>query len=369
MDVIFLDFAKAFDKVPKERLLQKLKAHGVHGNILRWIRNWLTGRRQRVVLNGKCSDWADVLSGVPQGSVLGPILFLIFINDLDAASSVIQVMKKFADDTKLGHTVSSEAERGELQGALDNLGNWAELWGMEFNVKKCKVMHVGFNNQRYTYTMSGEQLEVTEEERDIGVNMTSSLKPSQQCKKAARTAQTVLSQLARAFHFRDRHVFLRLYIQYVRPHLEYAVSAWAPWYETDKECLEKVQRRAVNMISGLKATNYAEKLKELGITSLEERRRYLDMLQTYKVMTGKDNVERSTWFDMASSGQRATRQAADPLNIRPKAARLEVRRHFFSQRVVERWNEIPEKVKSAESVIGFKSGLKKHLQSMQDPEQ
>jgi hypothetical protein len=109
--------------------------------------------------------------------------------------------------------------------------------------------------------------------------MASSLKPSQQCKKAARTAQTVLSQLARAFHFRDRHVFLRLYVQYVRPHLEYAVSAWAPWYETDKECLEKVQRRAVNMISGLRATNYEEKLKELGISSLDERRKYLDMLQ------------------------------------------------------------------------------------------
>ena len=149
VDVIFLDFAKAFDKVPKERLLQKLKAHGVHGNILRWIQNWLMGRRQRVVPNGKCSDWADVLSGVPQGSVLGPILFLIFINDLDAATSVIRIMKKFADDTKLGHTASSEAERDELQRAMDNLGKWAELLGLEFNIKKCKVMHVCFNNQRY----------------------------------------------------------------------------------------------------------------------------------------------------------------------------------------------------------------------------
>ncbi|MFN9943210.1 MAG: reverse transcriptase domain-containing protein, partial [bacterium] len=140
--------------------MQKLRAHGVQGNVLRWIRNWLTGRRQRVVLNGKCSDWTDVLSGVPQGSVLGPILFLIFINDLDAATSVIRVMKKFADDTKLGHTVNSDVERGELQEALDKLCRWADLWGMEFNVKKCKVMHVGHNNQRYQYTMGGEVLEV-----------------------------------------------------------------------------------------------------------------------------------------------------------------------------------------------------------------
>jgi hypothetical protein len=147
------------------------------------------------------------------------------------------------------------------------------------------------------------------------------------------------------------------------------VSAWAPWYETDKECLEKVQRRAVKMITGLKATSYEEKLKELGITTLEERRKYLDMLQTYKVMTGKDNVDRATWFDMASSGQRATRQAADPLNIRPKASRLEVRRQFFSQRVVEDWNGVPEQVKSAVTVIGFKAGLKKHLQGMMGPVQ
>jgi ribonuclease P/MRP protein subunit RPP40 len=147
------------------------------------------------------------------------------------------------------------------------------------------------------------------------------------------------------------------------------VPAWAPWYESDKECLEKVQRRALRMISGLKATSYEEKLKELGISTLEERRRYLDMLQTYKVLTGKVNVDRATWFDMASSGQRATRQEADPLNIRPKAARLEVRRQFFFQRVVEDWNGIPEQVKSAVSVIGFKAGLKKHLQGRTGPVQ
>jgi ribonuclease P/MRP protein subunit RPP40 len=108
MDVIFLDFAKAFDKVPKKRLLAKLGAHGVRGNVLRWIRNWLTSRKQRVVLNGKSSGWLDVLSGVPQGSVLSPVLFLIFINNLDVQTELITVLKKFADDTKVGHVVKCE---------------------------------------------------------------------------------------------------------------------------------------------------------------------------------------------------------------------------------------------------------------------
>ena len=292
---------------------------------------------------------------------------MIFINDLDGATNLIEVMMKFADDTKLGHSVDSEKERDELQQALNNLSEWTERWGMEFNVKKCKVMHLGHNNRKFVYEMNGEQLAETVEERDIGVNMTSNLKPSQQCKKAARTAQTVLGQLARAFHFRDRHIFLRLYIQYVRPHLEYAVTAWAPWYEADKECLERVQKRAVKMVSGLRAKSYEEKLKELGITSLEERRNQLDMLQTYKIMNGKDNVARNTWFEMASDGQRVTRQAADPLNIRPRAARLEIRRNFFSHRVVEKWNVIPAEVKSSVSVMSFKNGYKNFVRGKGDP--
>jgi len=165
-DVIFLDFAKAFDKVPRRRLLAKLRAHGVTGKVLTWIKNWLTGRKQRVVLNGKHSTWADVLSGVPQGSVLGPLLFLIFINDLDKAATVIRALAKFADDTKLGHTVGTAKEREDLQCALDRLCEWADTWGMDFNVKKCKVLHLGHNNIRQKYTIKGEDLDETEEERD-----------------------------------------------------------------------------------------------------------------------------------------------------------------------------------------------------------
>jgi len=135
---------------------------------------------------------------------------------------------------------------------------------MEFNVKKCKVMHLGFNNPCHPYSMNGHVLEETSVERDIGVEMMKTLKPSAQCTKSARTAQTALSQLTRAFHYRDRHIYMRLYKQYVRHHLEFVSAALSPWTEADKSVLEKIQRRAVTMVSCLKGESYEEKLLELG---------------------------------------------------------------------------------------------------------
>jgi ribonuclease P/MRP protein subunit RPP40 len=125
----------------------------------------------------------EVLSGVPQGSVLGPILVLIFINDLDSAARLIEILRKFADDTKLGQTVATSEDREQLQIALDDLCEWARTWGMAFNIKKCKIMHLGFNNPGQEYTMDGQVLEETCEERDIGVIMSKNLKPSAQCAK------------------------------------------------------------------------------------------------------------------------------------------------------------------------------------------
>ena len=165
VDVVFLDFAKAFDKVPVQRLLKKVKAHGIHGKLYDWIAAWLQERVQRVVLNGQSSTWAAVLSGVPQGSVLGPLLFLIFINDLDSAATAINILLKFADDTKVAQPLRSDADRAALQEALNSLTEWADRWGMAFNVQKCKVMHVGRNNPRHEYSMAGTILSETVDER------------------------------------------------------------------------------------------------------------------------------------------------------------------------------------------------------------
>ena len=293
VDVIYLDFSKAFDKVPRRELIKKLQAHGLENNLLNWMNSWLSDRRQRVVLLGAISPWCKVTSGVPQGSVLGPLAFIIYINDLDLKTLDLTVRNKFADDTKLGHVVNSLQDSSTLQNCLDQLCQWAKDWGMMFNEKKCKVVHFGRNNQRFNYSMNGVNLEKSDCERDLGVLMCSTMKPSKQCEEAARKAKAMLGMMTRAFHYRDRNVFLKLYKQYIRCHLEYAVSVWCPWTETDSNMLEKVQIKAVNSISGLSGKSYSEKLKELNLQSLSDRRTRFDMIQVYKIIKGYDHVDRT----------------------------------------------------------------------------
>ena len=161
MDLIYLNFQKAFDKIPHERVLVKGMAHGLQGSAARWIRNWLAERRQRVCINLTFSSWTPVTSGVPQGSVLGPLLFLIYINDLD--NGIVSKISKFADDTKLCHSSRNPEEVFELQGDLNKLVDWANTWQMNFNIDKCAVMHIGHNNTQHNYTMANQQLTATEE--------------------------------------------------------------------------------------------------------------------------------------------------------------------------------------------------------------
>lgn len=354
MDIIFLDFAKAFDKVPRLRLLEKIRSHGITGNLLQWIDHWLSGRKQRVVINGEHSDWDDVLSGVPQGSVLGPLAFIIFINDIDLVAELIKIILKFADDTKLGHTILTDQDRLALQQCLDNLVAWAEAWGMQFNIDKCKVMHIGRTNPTHKYYMGGVELTTVEKEKDIGVLMHRTIKPSLQCAESARLANVILGQIARSFHYRDRFTFLNLYKQYVRCHMEFSVSAWSPWSEADKEVLEKVQRRAVSMISGLKGRTYNEKLSELSLMSLEQRRIRYDMIETYKILNGFTSADPSIWFNCIPATARQTRNTAGYMNLERLQARTQIRENFFSVRVPPVWNSLPDEVKKSTSISAFK---------------
>ena len=148
MDVIYLDFSKAFDKVSKLCLIEKIKAHSIVGKALNWIMNWLIDRHHCTVLNGFFSDWSAVESGVLQGSVLGPLASVVFINDLDDCANLKAVINKFADDAKLGHLVNSETDQDQLQYCLNKLLEWAETWCMEFNVNKCKVINAHWKEKQ-----------------------------------------------------------------------------------------------------------------------------------------------------------------------------------------------------------------------------
>ncbi|CAM4607019.1 unnamed protein product [Lepidochelys olivacea] len=186
VDIVYLYFQKAFHKVPHHRLLRTLSCHGIRGKILSWIENWLKDREQRVGINGKFSEWRGVTSGVPQGSVLGPVLFNLFINDLE--KGVNSEVAKFADDTKLLKIVKTKADCEELT----KLSEWATKWQMKFNVDKCKVMHIGKNNPNYKYNMMGANLATTNQEKDLGIIMDSSVKTSTQCAEAVKKANGML---------------------------------------------------------------------------------------------------------------------------------------------------------------------------------
>ena len=357
-DVFYLDFAKAFDKVPKNRLLQKMATKGIGGQILKWVEDWLTERTQVVRVGDKTSTECHVKSGVPQGSVLGPPLFTIFIDDVDDYAPLIDMLLKFADDTKGLQEISSLEDKQKLQNTLDSLGKWAEEWGMQFNVAKCKIMHVGRNNPGYEYHMAGTKLSTVEEEKDIGVTVQASLKPSKHCKKVAATANAVLRQLAKNFHYRDRHVFKKLYVQYVRPHVEFASPAWSPWTAADKEVIENVQKKAVGMISGLSGRTYEEKCKEIGLDTLEIRRNRQDLLQAYKIFSGKDRIKQDSLFTtIGENPARQTRFTVDPLNIVEKRSRLDIRKNSYAVRIAEDWNKLSHEVKTSRTVSIFKNAI------------
>jgi len=298
------------------------------------------------------------LSGVPQGSVLGPLLFLLFVNDLP--DQVINDILMFADDTKVWARIEKIEDSVSLQEDLNRLLEWSEDWLLRFNPEKCKVMHVG--HQLHTEYKLNEgatihTLQETDIEKDLGVYTTRLLKPSLQCTKAAEKAMSVMRMIRRNFSRIDVEDFRILYKGYVRPHLEYCVQAWSPQYRKDIDCLEKIQRRASKMVRGLQNKSYIERLRILGFTTLEKRRQRGDLIEMYKILTGKDKVEPGKFFHLAQSDYNLR---GHNLKIFKPRCSTSFRLHSFSQRSIDIWNRLPREVVEATSVNGFKNQLDKH---------
>ena len=368
VDVLYLDFAKAFDVIPHRRLLAKCAGMGIRGKLLKWIESWLIGRRQRVVINGKASSWLEVTSGVPQGSILGPLLFLIYINDIDTVLiNNSGYLSKFADDTKVMFPLdgqSSQQSNG-LQEIIKRLESWSQKWLMRFNTQKCTIMHFGSTNPNLKYYMNGDQIKESEAERDIGVIISSNMKPSVMCATVAKKANKLLGLLSRGLSFKTKKNFLPLYKQYVLPHLEFAQISWAPWLTGDQELLESVQKRALRQITNLKGKSYSERLEECDLLSINDRRRRNDLIYLYKVLHNYEGVDCKKMFDFAQREEDliATRHSSSYMSIIPKQSRRDSRQYFWSSRVIGPWNSLPDSIRSQPTIGSFKASLDLYIKS------
>ena len=355
VDIIYLDFQKAFDKVPHQRLLLKLKAHGIGDSITDWIEQWLTDRRQRVVVDGEVSNWKSVLSGVPQGSVLGPILFLIYINDLD--DSITSNVLKFADDTKLFRKVNTDGDKQHLQNDLDRLVKWSEKWQMLFNFGKCKCLHTGHRNLNVNYRMGDTVLGTTVKEKDLGVTISADMKVSEQCGIAASKGNQILGLIRRNITYKGKKLIIPLYKAIVRPHLEYCIQAWRPYRKKDIDTLERIQRRATKMIPELRDLSYEERLKECGLTTLETRRLRGDQIEVFKILNGYENIDRNMFFSL----KKDSRTRGHEVKLVKDQCRLDIRKHSFSQRTINEWNKLSTDCVTASSVNMFKNKVDTYL--------
>ncbi|KAF7239250.1 RNA-directed DNA polymerase from mobile element jockey [Varanus komodoensis] len=358
VDVVYLDFSKAFDKVPHDILVEKLSSFGIHQSTVRWIRAWLTDRKQKVTISGESSGWRPVTSGVPQGSVLGPILFNLFINDME--EGVNSLLIKFTDDTKTGAVATTEEQVLQIQKDLDRLWKWAGDNRMAFNVDKCKVLHLGHRNSCHRYRLGDKWLESSTCERDLGVLVDFRLNMSQQCDVVVKRANATLGCIARSVASRSREVLLPLYTTLVRPPLEYCVQFWSPHYRKDIARLESVQRRATRLVASLQGMPYEVRLREPGLFSLEKRRLRGDMLATYRYVRGCHMEMGRDLFSPAEEG----RTRSNGAKLREPKFHLDARKHFLTVRTPKVWNGLPQEVVEAPSVWVFKDRLDVHMVGM-----
>ena len=360
VDAAYLDFRKAFDSVPHKRLITKLSGYGVRGPVLAWIHDFLTNRFQYVSINNNFSNKVPVTSGVPQGSVLGPSLFIYFINDLPDVTNCL--LKIFADDTKVYIPIESDDDRLKLQKSIDELVKWSERWMIKFNSEKCKILHLGKDNPKHKYYIKeGDKVSVLEEtvcEKDLGVNIDPELTFYSHIYTTVKKGRRMIGMILRNLFCKDKEILIPLYKALIRPILEYGNVVWCPYYEKYKDLLEKVQQHFTKRINGMNKLSYPKRLQKLKLPSLEFRRLRGDLIEVYKIVHNLyDQTTTNSLFSFNTDS--ITRSHSFKLT----KPRVDTKRYqdFFTNRVIDNWNKLPEAIVSAKSLNVFKNRIDRHF--------
>ena len=359
VDVAVLDFSKAFDTVPHLRLLGKLRHYGIKGPILQWIDTFLRQRHQRVVVEGHSSSSVRVESGVPQGTVLGPLLFLLHINDLP--ENVTSSVRLFADDCLLYRTIKSIEDHLALQKDLENLVEWGARWGMKFNTDKCHIIRISRSKSPYDrfYTMAGNILKQVSSAKYLGITLEETLQWNLQVASTARKANGVLAFVRRNLKGAPRKAKEMTYTILVRPILEYGAVIWDPHQKQSIHRLEQVQRRAARFVcnSYTKTQSVSALLHQLNWTSLEERRRCQRLTLLYKITEGLVAVPVESIDLVSNKGKTRSGGKKTFKQIRTNSTTFQ---NAYTPRTIPEWNSLSEATKSSKTTTEFKKLLLNH---------
>ena len=376
-DIVVLDFSKAFDKVPHDRLLLKLSSYGIQGGLLDWIKNYLCFRTMTVVVDGASSDAAPVISGVPQGTVLGPLLFLCYINDLpDSVSSQVRL---FADDCVLYRPIRKYADHQKLQDDLANLEKWAETWGMEFNAKKCHILSVK-NKTSFFYQLCGEILKTVNNTTYLGINISNDLKWATHIKDICSKASSRLGFIRRNLQHCPLTTRKNAYLALVRSTLEYGAAIWDPHFKTDIDRVEKIQSRAIRFIQRdyhSRDHGCVERMRhQLHLQTLQDRRRDIRLTLFFKIVQGltpaieiKNHLEsinhnrrqiRAKKYDNCVSNNPIEKyhQNHNKCFKIPHSTKVELENSFFFRTAID-WNNLKQETVDAASINAFRANLRR----------
>ena len=354
IDAVLLDFSKAFDKVPHQRLSLKLRHYGINGNTLQWIQSFLSNRSQQVLVEGHSSPTAPVTSGVPQGTVLGPLLFLLYINDLP--QQVSSTPRLFADDSLLYRKIRTQQDTTVLQDDLDRLQQWEKDWQMSFNPSKCEVVRITRkrNPIKANYQIHGHDLSVVTSGKYLGVTLTDNLSWNAHVDDKTRKANNTLGFLRRNLARCPKDTKAQCYTSLVRPIIEYASSAWDPHTSRNIQQLEAVQRRAARFVMGdYKTTSSTSRMISLlGWNSLQQRRGSSRLVMMYRITHDLVDIEADKFLQPSTLSVRG-----HSMRFQLPFCRTDVFRHSFFPAGIRLWNQLPERVVAAQTLDTFKAGL------------